>query len=99
MFIVYLHDPEKLKERTKVLSLDSKDFHYSWFNDSERIVIAYTDKFQVLNVLDLDQIILSVDFEYCFNLNKITDAWIYKRLSRPKVAFDDRIIILRSSNF
>lgn len=99
MFIVYLHDPEKLKERTKVFALESVKFHLCWFNDSERIVIAYEDKFQVLNVLDLDQIILSVDFEYCFNLNKITDAWIYKRLSRPKVAFDDRIIILRSSNF
>ena len=50
-------------------------------------------------MLNLDQIILSVDHGYCFNLNKITDAWIYKRLSRPKLAFDDRIIILRSSDF
>ena len=40
-----------------------------------------------------------MDFAYSFNLNKITDAWVYKRLSRPKVAFDDKIIILRSSDF
>lgn len=99
MFIVYLHDPEKLKERTKVFTPESIDFHFCWFNDSERIVIAYGDKFQVFNVLDLDHIILSVDFGYCFNLNKITDALVYKSISQPKVAFDDRIIILRSSDF
>ena len=45
MYIVYLHDPKKLKERTQVFSLESRDYHVCWFQDSERIVIAYEDKF------------------------------------------------------
>ena len=67
--------------------LESGDVAICWFKNSENIIIAYKDKFEIFNVLCPDKKVLSVK---CYLSNSIATP--------PIVTFDDRIAILRGKD-
>ena len=86
--IVFLHDMQKLKERIQTLPLESFEVAFCWFKDSEQVVIAYRNKFQVLNVFEPENMVLSEDISLAHDSFRYT----------PKVCFADRIVILRDAS-
>ena len=86
MHIAYLQVPTKTKYRIKTIPLESDEISVCWFDDSERIVLVYDNKFQVINVLAPDETILDVAQEL---LN-------FQLFSPPKVVLEGRILILKN---
>ena len=64
--------------------LKSGDVAICWFKNSENIIVAYDNKFEIFNVLSPDKPVLSVKCELSNNI-----------ITPPIVTFDDRIAILR----
>ena len=84
MQIVYLKNLRKLQERTYTVSISSQNVSACWFANSEKILLAYNDKFEIINALQPETPELTVD---C----KLSND---KRIP-PKVVFYDRMLILR----
>ena len=60
MLIWYLHDIDKLTETSQTIPLESMCVAIGWFKNSENIVVAYENKFQIYNVLTPDKVVHTV---------------------------------------
>ena len=67
--------------------LKSDNVAICWFKNSENIIVAYKDKFEIFNVLSPDKRVLSVK---CDLSNSIA--------APPIVTFNDRIAIFRDKD-
>ena len=67
--------------------LESDGVAICWFNDSENIIIAYKNRFELFNILSPDKSVLKV---VCDLSNSI--------VTPPIITFDDRIAALRNKD-
>ena len=75
---------KKLCDRIQNIPIKVQNPSMCWFENSEQILIAQEDGFQILNVLKPQKPVLKVD---CALMNNY-------QICPPKVTFEDRIVIL-----
>ena len=67
--------------------LESDDVSICWFNDSENIIIAYKNRFEIFNILSPDKSVLKVEFDLSNSI-----------ITPPIITFNDRIAALRNKD-